>query len=247
MKEDICKYCGQRTQLIKSHIIPKSFYNLKEWERFVGINAKDFSFDKSSYQNGCKEYLLCHKCDEQLGKLDGYAKEFLFKTIPNCPSRTSDTLIKSFIAQKDSYNYSKLHRFFISLVWRISVSSFFPYHLPGNYESLALKILKYEAPEAENLFFPLIYRKNLNHPVDHCVLVTENSGYNQKSVCIKIPSYEIIILPNVDEVQPLSLAKEFKRLFTRKEIAVLEITAPTTLDRILVDKMQGFQKKHKFK
>ena len=247
MKEGICKYCGQRTQLIKSHIIPKSFYNLKEWERFVGINAKDYSFDKSSYQNGAKECLLCHKCDEQLGKLDECAKEFLFKTIPNSPSRTSGTLIKSFIVQKDNYNYSKLHRFFISLVWRISISTLFPYRLPGNYESLALKILKYEAPESENLFFPLIYRKNLNHPVDHCVLITENPGYNQKSVCVKIPSYEIIILPNVDEVQPLSLSKEFKRLFMREEIAVLEITAPTTLDRILVDKMHGFQTKHKAK
>ena len=83
--------------------------------------------------------------------------------------------------------------------------------------------------------------------MDHCVLITENSGYNQKSVCVKIPLYEIIILPNVDEVQPLSLSKEFKRLFTREEIAVLEITAPTTLDRILVDKMHGFQTKHKAK
>lgn len=247
MKDGICKYCGQQTQLIKSHIIPKSLYNLKEWERFVGINAKDFSFDKSSYQNGGKEYLLCHKCDEQFGKLDGYAKEFLFKTIPNSPSRTLDTLIKTFIVQKDNYNYLKLRRFFISLVWRISVSTLFPYRLPGNYESLALKILKYEAPDSENLFFPLIYRKNLNHPVDHCVLVTEISGYNQKGVCIKIPSYEIIILPNVDEALPPSLSKKFKRLFTREEIAILEITIPTTLDRVLVDKMKIFQTKHKAK
>lgn len=247
MQEGICKYCSKHTELIKSHIIPRAFYNLKEWQRYVGIDAKELILDKSSYQNGCKEYLLCSECDGQLGKLDKYAKDFLFKTVPNSPSRTTDTFIKSFIVQKDNYNYSTLHRFFISLAWRISVSSQFPYRLPEYYELLALRILKYEAPESDYLFFPLIYRKNLNHPVDHCVLVAENCGYNQRSIYIKIPLFEIMIIPNVDMVKPASQVSLFKQLFTRQEIVVPEINVPTTLDRQLLDKMKKVQAKYKIR
>lgn len=242
MQEGICKYCGKRTELIQSHIIPKSFYNLKKVKRYLGIHTASISLDKTSYQNGYKEYLLCSECDGQLGRLDECAKDFLFNTIPNSPFRI-DNGIKSFIVPQNNYNYSRLHYFFISLAWRISISKHFPYHLPYNYEALALRMLKYEAPANDNMFFPIIWRKNVNSAIDHCITVTENYGFNQKNIHLKIPSYEIIIVPDIDMFQSLESAI-YKQLFTRQGTVVLETENPTYLDIKLLEQIYKFKTKN---
>lgn len=60
------------------------------------------------------------------------------------------------------FDYHLLRMFFVSLVWRASVSN-----LPetkdislGKYQDIALKILKGEIPDNPYLFHPLIIRMN---------------------------------------------------------------------------------------
>ncbi len=92
----ICKFCGQERELIKSHIIPKSFYRLKERGRFAAITPSDRRVDIVHHQNGFKEHLMCSNCDGSLGNLDAYAERILFQEICNHPFRTVDN-IKTYI------------------------------------------------------------------------------------------------------------------------------------------------------
>jgi hypothetical protein len=78
----ICKFCGQEKELINSHIIPKCFHQIKTMGNMSHINTKTQQIDSKNHQNGTKEPLLCEKCDNQLGILDGYANKILFNIIP---------------------------------------------------------------------------------------------------------------------------------------------------------------------
>ena len=128
MQEGICKYCGQHVQLIDSHIIPKSFYLLKQWGQCVGIDAKQIVLDKVHSQNGFKEPLLCKACDNKLGYLDNCAYQFLFHDVPRA-ERCQDGLLEFLLLKPQDFNYNNIRRFFISLLWRASVSSNIPYSL----------------------------------------------------------------------------------------------------------------------
>lgn len=50
----ICKYCGKYKQLCSAHIIPKSFYNLKQNKKFIGL-SNDGTKDLKTCQNGLKD------------------------------------------------------------------------------------------------------------------------------------------------------------------------------------------------
>lgn len=125
MQKGICRYCGQEVWLIDSHIIPKSFYLLKQWGQCVGIDAKQILLDKVHSQNGFKEPLLCKACDNKLGYLDNCAYQFLFHDVPRA-ERCQDGLLEFLLLKSRDFNYNNIRRFFVSLLWRASISSKIP-------------------------------------------------------------------------------------------------------------------------
>ena len=108
----ICKYCDRYTNLIKSHVVPKSFYQLKKWGPLTGIDAKRIVLDKVHGQNGFKEYLLCKECDNKLGYLDRYAYKFLFEEIPHA-KRCLNGILPYYQLSPSDFNYNNIRRFFI--------------------------------------------------------------------------------------------------------------------------------------
>ncbi len=92
--QGVCKYCGKEKNLIKSHIIPKSFYQIKKWGQISGIDAKKITLDKVHNQNGWKEPLLCAECDNRLGFLDKQAYHFLFEEVPLKEATQDDLLFR---------------------------------------------------------------------------------------------------------------------------------------------------------
>lgn len=123
-----CKLCGKNKELIEAHIVPQTF-NLKNQ---LGLYSSDTSFQKrpkGSYDRN----MLCSSCDGgALGELDDYAKGVL---VDKNLCRDGDI---DFYTLDDINGYSKLYRFFLSVLWRASVSSLHDYRMVslGGYEDI---------------------------------------------------------------------------------------------------------------
>ena len=226
-----CKFCGEERELINSHIIPKCFYQFKELD-LGGMHTvipPEKRIDKSPHrQNGFKEPLMCAECDNAMGKLDGYANMILFKVVPNSKSQPAD-VGKVYLVQPKDFDYDKLRKFLISLVWRASVSSH-PFSL-GKYEKIALQILKGEIPDNEDLFLPLIFRRNTQGPPDFVTGIFTAELHEKKACVIKFPNHEIMMFA---KPKRNNLMGFYKSLFTRENLSVIEISLRTKLDYRLV-------------
>ena len=176
----ICKFCGQEKELINSHIIPLVFYKMKENGPIVGVNVKKKRIETNPHQqNGIKEPLMCAECDGKIGKLDGYANKVLNGAVPNLPISGYIDKYPCRTLKSDKFDIARLRKFFISLIWRMSVSSN-PIPL-GPYQETALKILRNEIEDDYDLFLPLIYRRVTGGGVD------DTTGVFRKNISLNIP------------------------------------------------------------
>lgn len=230
----ICKFCGQERELIKSHIIPKSFYRLKERGRFAAITPSDRRVDIVYHQNGFKEYLMCSNCDGSLGNLDAYAERILFQEICNHPFRTVDN-IKTYLLQKSEFDYENLRKFFISLVWRASISSEFNTFSLGKYEDVALKILKGELSDNADLFVPIVMRKQTQTPIDNISTCFRGRVLGKYACLIKFPDYEIKVITNTKDNNSPEIMRIYKSCLTPEEFLVMETDCATDYDVRLLE------------
>jgi hypothetical protein len=125
----LCHLCGQEKKLIDAHIIPKSFYkplfDPKNGPlQLVGKNESPKRAPIGLYDKS----ILCKDCDSLLGKYDDYAQKF-FKSHPTWSFKSGISHLGPFekgllgYYKADNYDYSTLKLFFISLIWRASISS----------------------------------------------------------------------------------------------------------------------------
>lgn len=117
-ENDTCKLCLKNKKLQLSHIIPKFIIKLvrdKELNyRFLEIKNNQIN----KIQDGPKEYLLCHECEQKIGIYENYFKE----TIHLNRQHTSKVHDDQYLII-ENINYQKIKLFFLSLLWRMSVSS----------------------------------------------------------------------------------------------------------------------------
>lgn len=236
----ICKFCGKQTTIIKSHIIPKCFYGIKKYGGLTQFDVKNITMDLTHNQNGYKEYLLCAGCDNKLGELDKYAYDILYNVIPKQKFELTDELFYQYSLITPLFNFYKLRRFFLSLIWRKSISNMDPKHL-GFYEKIALKILKNEAPDNLSLFLPIIYRKETNMLTDN----TTGVFYlpYDKEYWFKFFNYEVLIIIDTYHTNYWQQIEILKQMFTSKEIKIPLIMGQSKLDLILSNKMLLFKDK----
>ena len=218
----ICKFCNEEKELIKSHIIPKSFYRLKQHDnRFSAITTSDNSVDLVHYQNGLKEYLMCSDCDGRLGILDAYAGKILFQEICKHPFKTVNS-IKTYLLKNCEFDYYKLRKFFISLAWRASISSEFNNFSLGKYEDIALKILKDEMSDNTDLFVPVVVRKRTQTPIDNICTWCEYRVAGKYACLVRFPDYEIKIITNTEHSKSPDVMRIYKSCLTPEEFLVME-------------------------
>lgn len=107
-----CKLCGCHGKLVKcSHVIPLWMYSLLPND---GKNFKIISPLKSEYeirsQSGEYASFVCQLCEDRFKLWDDYAA----KVLRNKPQITTSGI------DFGSYDYSKLKRFYLSVLWRMS-------------------------------------------------------------------------------------------------------------------------------
>lgn len=119
----LCKLCLQDKKLIKAHIIPQFLFT--EDSRLI---SEDNDYPLRRPNGPYDPNILCSNCDNGIiGKnLENYAREILIdrkgvisQTFNDPKSTRRATLYKL----QDKDNYSKIVRFFISVLWRASISS----------------------------------------------------------------------------------------------------------------------------
>ncbi len=148
-----CKLCKKYVPLIKAHIIPKFFF----LQTNMFLSYKN-NFTKKRPSGTYDQKILCEKCDGFLGKFDNYAKDILIdkksviKKISVNP--INPTQSSNFYELADETKYIYLAKFFISILWRASISShedFEDFNL-GSYEDTAKNFIISSSSESNNIF-----------------------------------------------------------------------------------------------
>ena len=106
----ICKLCEEDRKLVKSHIIPKSFYS------YVFSENEGIIVSKSEYAKrvkiGVYDRFLCDNCEKKLSAWDDYGNKFFHEII----KRPSKKIKLGYIFNEIEYGQLKL--FLMSVLWR---------------------------------------------------------------------------------------------------------------------------------
>jgi hypothetical protein len=139
-----CYLCEKNRELCNSHIISEFLYKplYDNKGRLFGMSTKEDtrrSFDIE--QKGLREYLLCQSCETQLSRYENYARDLFH----NDRFRVNGNTVEEI----ENLNYKKLRLFFISILWRSSISSrpFFRNVDLGPHEETARKMILNEDPD----------------------------------------------------------------------------------------------------
>lgn len=113
----MCRLCLKPGPLRESHVLPEFLYKpmYDEKHRFMIISPNpDVSIKRP--QKGLKEYLLCEKCEQHLGRLEKYIKEVIYDGKHVTHKRLANQLILH------GLDYKNVRLYYLSLLWRMSVS-----------------------------------------------------------------------------------------------------------------------------
>ena len=163
-------------------------------------------------------------CDNLLGKYDDYAHTVFYSELPR--NRKDDTPL--FLMVKKQFDYNKLRLFFISLLWRASISKTDAcslIHL-GKYEDIALKILKGEMQDDTTLFHPVIFKKTEANKLSDVAFINSGKYNGQIKYAFLAPGYTFDFIINT---KPIKYDKNIKSLsLNENELAVIETDIDVT-------------------
>lgn len=144
-----CRLCGKPAKIVKSHIIPefyyKSLYDHKH--RFFTIDI-DSSVNNTFLQKGLREKLLCQTCESNLSRYEEYVYDVIYNKKPN------GVILKDNVFQFNNINYSYIRLCYLSILWRMSVSSldFFKDVKLGPHESRIKDMIVHKNPGEPNQY-----------------------------------------------------------------------------------------------
>lgn len=157
----LCRLCGKEKKLIRAHIIPEKFYTRLN-EGAYKLVAKD-KFPSRSQKGLYDGSILCQECDNEI--LGIYDKEAINLLINNINKYETTSLLQKAYNEKHytipcaEFNYARLRKFFVSLIWRASITTNETFEMInlGKYEQVALDILN-DVSDDYNLFATIIFK-----------------------------------------------------------------------------------------
>jgi hypothetical protein len=190
-----CKLTFKEGEGIKAHIIPRSFYNIDCADK---IPLKIISSNKGIYPQksrmGIYDSNIVTKDGEAiLQLLDDYACDLLIKNISS-----ANSIFNNEALQIDNYDYHKLKLFFLSVLWRASVSQkqFFKKVSLGIHEEIIRKTLLIHDAGSPDFYSVIlsIFDKPANNVATLSPEKTRLGGIN----CYKLYLSNFIVLVKVD-------------------------------------------------
>ena len=158
----ICKGCHQDKKLIKAHIIPESFFighRVAEKSPLLMTDLAGVHPKKSPIGIYDKE-ILCSDCEKRFQDVDDYGQTLLLKHESSHIELKKSNSVLGY--QVNGVDYQRLKLFFISVLWRASISKhkFYSKIKLGSYESKAKEIIWSGNMGAINLFSFFIAKFN---------------------------------------------------------------------------------------
>ena len=191
----ICKFCRQEKKLIKSHIIPRNFYLARKNDKYICINSKTGEYTYQQ-QGGYDSNILCGDCDNNiLGEFDKEGYRVLFGDFNKYQYVQIHPKYKIYQLDNSNFDYTKLRKFFISILCRASISQLEEWSNInlGGYERKALNILKGKR-EYPELFKILIYKNSLTEDINQEVLIAKGKTSKYKKYVIQMAGYRIEVM-----------------------------------------------------
>jgi hypothetical protein len=155
-----CRLCLREKKLIKAHIIPEGFFRaLRSGNQAPEMHTDSPGQHPKRMQVGIYDSsILCGDCDQKLAPWDAYAQELLLH-------RFSEATVLQENQEKvgwriKSFDYRRLKLFFISLLWRASVSKhpFYKRISVGPFENRLRSMILNEEPGDAQDFAVLLGR-----------------------------------------------------------------------------------------
>ena len=150
----ICNLCDKESKLIKAHIIPEKFFiPLRSGNMVPELHSNiENEYPKKTPIGIYDKNILCAACDNYIGIWDNYAQHLLLREF----SEKNAVLFNNRkVAYKiEAFDYEKLKLFFISLIWRASISSdsFYKRINLGPYQDVLKKMILNADPGTDNQF-----------------------------------------------------------------------------------------------
>ncbi len=156
--------------MIEAHVIPESFFRpfRAGGEVPLLLTNTEGQYPKRSPIGVYDSGILCDQCEPGFGPWDTYAQEFLKSMPSNAVEIQQGKQVIGY--EVASYRYDLLKLFFISLLWRASVSKhlFYKNVRLGPYETEAKKFLQGNDPGAEHDFSVTLAK--FDGPLAHAIL-----------------------------------------------------------------------------
>jgi len=154
----LCKLCLQDKKLIKAHIIPEGFFRLLRDEDIAPEMHSNTpgSFPKRMQVGVYDSTILCSECDQKMAPWDGYGQEVLIHRFSQAVEVSHQG--KPIAWTIENIEYRRLKLFFMSVLWRASVSkqSFFKRISLGPFEDqLRLLVMNEDLGDSQNFSFIL--------------------------------------------------------------------------------------------
>ena len=160
-----CKFCGNERILIKAHIIPASFFRrIKQGTKALEmITNRAGEYTKKAPIGVYDKTIICSKCESIWQEWDTYAQQLLADEPLNGRARYHNNEKIGYVV--DNFEYKKLKLFFISMVWRASVSShqFYSKVSLGQFEDIAKQHIEKSDPGGSEDFSVTLAK--FDHPL----------------------------------------------------------------------------------
>lgn len=117
-----CKGCGENKKLRNAHIIPESFWiGLRDGNTPPRLMTdKEGEYPRKSPIGVYDENILCCDCEKRFQVIDDYAQGLLIKDESNQEVLKYNGNVAGYKIKR--YDYTLLKLFFVSILWRASVS-----------------------------------------------------------------------------------------------------------------------------
>lgn len=136
-----CALCHEEKELRDSHISSAFLWRRSgitgDKKRYSIISTTNPDLDEHHLQDGIKEYLLCHECEQRFSRYETYAARVLFHAKGPIKVRPVEHHVWK------NLDYTNLKLFQMSILWRMCVSShpFYSHVNLGKHAEILRKML----------------------------------------------------------------------------------------------------------
>lgn len=185
MTTGFCKLCKIEKQLCKkSHILPKHTYNILKKDGYslrIDKNTINQATKQKDYSGIFEQNILCGDCEGIFNKYETYANNLIYRN--KISSINIENVDNKIVISGDGYDYKKIKLYFLSILWRSSISSnsfFDQVKLANNVEE-----------ELRGMFLDDVH--GVDYPID-IILALPNlihdDGFNSQDVLITEKPYK---------------------------------------------------------